>query len=115
MEPAIAGALYTAESLLEGAVAFAKGIAHPTLPLKASLAHITSVPLPRSNHTLSVVKGRAYIFGGESAPGTLADNAMHIVILPSSGVYEADYTSIPARPAKVGGVIAINRESYTGI
>ncbi|KAF2191382.1 galactose oxidase [Zopfia rhizophila CBS 207.26] len=106
MEPAVAGALYTAENILEGALAFAKGIAHPTLPLKANLAHITSVPLPRCHHTLSVVKGRAYIFGGESSPGTLADNAMHIVILPSSGVLEADYTSTPARPALAGDVPA---------
>jgi len=81
MEPAIAGALYTAELLLEGAVTFARGIMHPTLPLRASFPHITSTPLPRTGHTLSVVKGRPYIFGGESSPGTLANNDMHTVIL----------------------------------
>ncbi|KAF2115763.1 hypothetical protein BDV96DRAFT_55841 [Lophiotrema nucula] len=115
MEPTIAGALYTAETLLEGAVAFAKGIAHPTLPLKANLAHITSTPLARSHHTLSVVKGRAYIFGGRAAPGTLADNDMHIVILPSSGVLEADYTSIKARSTQSGGEVPSPRKGHTAV
>ncbi|KAF1921086.1 hypothetical protein BDU57DRAFT_36934 [Ampelomyces quisqualis] len=99
MEPAAAGALYAAENLLEGAAALIKGITHPTLPIKANLTRITSAPLPRSHHTVSVAKGRAYIFGGESQPGKLADNAMHVVILPSSGVLEADYTHYPARAA----------------
>jgi hypothetical protein len=99
MEPAAAGALYAAESLLEGAALLIKGITHPTLPIKAQLTRITSVPLPRSHHTVSVVKGRAYIFGGETDHGKLADNAMHVVILPSSGVLEADYTAYPARAA----------------
>lgn len=81
MEPAIAGAFYTAESLLEGAVAFAQGIMHPTLPLRASFSHITSTPLLRTSHTLSIVKGHPYIFGGESSPRTLANNDMHMVIL----------------------------------
>lgn len=115
MEPAVAGALYTAEHLLTGAVALAKGIRHPTLPLKANLTHISDAPLPRSHHTLSVVKGRAYIFGGETAPGTLADNTMHIVILPSSGVLNSDYTSIPARPAKSGGPVPAARKSHSAV
>lgn len=115
MEPAVAGALYTAESLLEGAVAFAKGITHPTLPVKANLTHITSVPVPRSHHTVSVVKGRAYIFGGESEPGKLADNDMQIVILPSSGVLEADYISKPARPVHAGGEVPAPRKGHTAV
>lgn len=97
MEPAAAGILYTAENLIQGAAALVKGITHPTLPIKANLSRITSVPLARSQHTISVVKGRAYIFGGEVEPGKLADNDMHIVILPSSGVLEADYTSKSAQ------------------
>jgi len=99
MEPTAAGALYAAENLLSGAAALFKGITHPTLPIRANLTRITSVPLPRSHHTVSVVKGRAYVFGGEIEPGKLADNAMHAVILPSSGVLEADYTTFPARAA----------------
>jgi hypothetical protein len=74
-------------------------VTHPTLPIKANLTRITSVPLPRSHHSLSVVKGRAYVFGGETSAGTLADNDMHVIILPSSGVLEADYTSFSARAA----------------
>jgi hypothetical protein len=99
MEPAATGALYAAENLLQGALALVKGITHPTLPVKTNLTHINSVLLPRLHHTVSVVKGRAYIFGGESEPGKLADNTMHIVILPSSGVLEADYTTKPAQAA----------------
>lgn len=113
MEPAAAGALYAAENLLEGAAALIKGITYPTLPLKANLTRITGVPLPRSHHTVSVVKGRAYIFGGEIAPGRLADNAMHVVILPSSGVLEADYTSYPARPANGLDDVPSARKGHT--
>ena len=115
MEPAAAGALYAAESLLSGAAALVKGITHPTLPLKANLTHISSVPLPRSNHTLSVVKGRAYIFGGETAPGELADNDMHVVILPSSGVMDADYTTIKARPEASGGETPASRKGHSSV
>lgn len=115
MEPAAAGALYAAENLLSGAAALVKGITHPTLPLKANLTHIGSVPLPRSFHTLSVAKGRAYIFGGETAPGELADNDMHVVILPSSGVLEADYTTIKARPESSGGAVPAPRKGHSSV
>ncbi|KAF2086629.1 galactose oxidase [Saccharata proteae CBS 121410] len=113
VEPAAAGALYAAEHFLEGAVAFAKGIIHPTLPLRATFTQITSAPLPRTCHTISVVKGRAYIFGGEGPDGQLVDNDMHVVILPSSGVLEADYTSIKARPGPEGGSVPSARKNHT--
>lgn len=115
MEPAVAGALYTAESLLEGAVAFAKGITHPTLPVEVKLTHIPSVPIPRAHHTISVVKGRAYIFGGETEPGKLAGNDMQIIILPSSGVLEPDYTSIAARPVHADGTVPQPRKGHTAV
>jgi hypothetical protein len=63
MEPAAAGILYAAQDVLSGAAALVKGITHPTQPIRANLRRITSVPLPRSQHTVSIVKGRAYIFG----------------------------------------------------
>lgn len=63
MEPAAAGILYAAQDVLSGAAALVKGLTHPTHPIRANLTRITSVPLPRSSHTVSVVKGRAYIFG----------------------------------------------------
>ncbi|KAF2828382.1 hypothetical protein CC86DRAFT_368632 [Ophiobolus disseminans] len=113
MEPAAAGVLYAAENLLQGAAALVKGITHPTLPIKANLTRITSVPLPRTNHTVSVVKGRAYVFGGERAPGQLADNTMHAIILPSSGVIEADYTSYPARAANGLDDVPTPRRGHT--
>jgi hypothetical protein len=115
MEPAAAGVFYAAENLLSGAAALVKGITHPTLPLTALLTHITSVPLPRSHHTVSVVKGRAYIFGGETAPGQLANNDMQIVILPSSGVLEADYQAVKARPEKAGGAVPPSRMGHTSV
>jgi hypothetical protein len=115
MEPAAAGILYAAENVLQGAAALVKGITHPTLPIKANLTRITSVPLPRSQHTVSVVKGRAYIFGGETAPGHLANNDMHIVILPSSGVLEADYTSKPAQAANGLDDVPASRKGHTAV
>jgi len=59
------GALYSVETLLEGAVAAAKGIYDPTLPLKAKLIPVSDIALPRAYHTISIVKGRAYVFGGK--------------------------------------------------
>lgn len=58
--------------------------------------------LPRSSHTVSVVDGVAYIFGGET--GGTGDarkpvgNDMHAVTLPSEG-YGGDYVAIKAVPA----------------
>jgi hypothetical protein len=113
MEAGAAGVLYAAENLLEGAVALVKGITHPTLPIKANLTRISSVPLPRSHHTISVVKGRAYVFGGETESGKLADNDIHVVILPSSGVLEADYTQYPARAANGLDDVPNSRKGHT--
>ncbi len=113
MEPALADALYTAETFLSGAFAFAKGILQPTQPLKASQARLTGLQLPRTSHSLAVVKGRAYVFGGETAPGKLASNDVHVVILPSSAVLEPDYQVIPARPATAGGDVPAPRKGHT--
>jgi hypothetical protein len=115
MEPAVTGARNTAKSLFSSAVGFAKGITHPALQLKAKLTNITSVPVPRSHHSISIVKGRAYIFGGETESGQLADNAMQIVILPSSGVLEADYTSLPAKPVHADGEVPAGRKGHTAV
>src|SRR5690242_7583968 len=115
MEPAAAGILYAAESLVQGAAALVKGVTHPTHPIKANLTRISSVPLPRSQHTISIVKNRAYIFGGEKSPGQLADNDMHIVILPSSGVLDADYTSKPAQAANGFDDVPGPRKGHTAV
>ncbi|KAG9736530.1 hypothetical protein KCU73_g10223, partial [Aureobasidium melanogenum] len=86
-----AGVLYAVEHLVEGGLALAKGIYDPTLPLKATIRPITDVDLPRVHHSISEVKGRAYVFGGKTHGNELADNAMHMIILPSSGIESTDY------------------------
>ncbi|KAK5137526.1 hypothetical protein LTR08_008506 [Meristemomyces frigidus] len=100
MAEAGVAAAYGVQSFVEGAVALAKGIYDPTLPLKATLTPISDINLPRAYHTISIIKGRAYIFGGITASNEggqeLADNDLHIVILPSSGVDGADYTKVTA-------------------
>ncbi|GAB7363032.1 hypothetical protein MBLNU230_g3325t1 [Neophaeotheca triangularis] len=97
-----AGVAYGIETLVEGAIAAAKGIYDPTLPLKATLKPVGGLDLHRAQHTLAIRNGRAYIFGGVTTHGNghteLADNAMHIVILPSSGVESADYRRIEPTP-----------------
>jgi hypothetical protein len=61
-----AGVLYAVEHVLEGGLALAKGIYDPTLPLKATITPINDVHLPRVHHSVSEVKGRAYVFGGKT-------------------------------------------------
>ncbi|KAF2771535.1 hypothetical protein EJ03DRAFT_30838 [Teratosphaeria nubilosa] len=90
-----------AGTLIQGVGALIKGIYYdPTLPLKASMKCIEDVQVPRAWHTVSVVKGRAYIFGGKTQTANgglvLADKTMQIVILPSSGVESSDYKQVAA-------------------
>ncbi|KHN96610.1 Kelch-type beta propeller [Metarhizium album ARSEF 1941] len=54
--------------------------------------------LPRSSHSLNVVSGSAYIFGGETEPCQPVDNDMHIVRLPFSSA-GADYHRVEAKAA----------------
>lgn len=49
------------------------------------------------------------------APGMLADNGMHIVILPSSGVLDADYTSKPAQAANGLDDVPKPRKGHTAV
>lgn len=94
---AVLGALSATDNIIQGAYLLGKGILHPTLPLRAYFTRLSSPSLPRAGHSISIVKGRAYIFGGETSPGKLANNDMHIIILPSSGVSDTDYTVVTAR------------------
>ncbi|CAD0108205.1 unnamed protein product [Aureobasidium uvarum] len=106
-----AGVLYAVEHMIEGGLALAKGIYDPTLPLKATIKPITDVNLPRVHHSVSEVKGRAYIFGGKMDNGQLADNAMHMIILPSSGIESTDYQRLEptsaSPPARYGHSTAV--------
>ncbi|KAL8746996.1 MAG: hypothetical protein Q9190_001075, partial [Brigantiaea leucoxantha] len=85
---------------VEGAAIAGYGLAQSTQPLSATFTQITSEAfLPRSHHSISVVAGKAYIFGGKDADGHLADTDVHIVRLPldkSSNEGEADYKCVPA-------------------
>ena len=94
---AVLGALSATDNIIQGAYLLGKGILHPTLPLRAYLTRLSSPSLPRAGHSISIVKGRAYIFGGETSSGNFANNDMHIIILPSSGVSDTDYTVVSAR------------------
>lgn len=95
------------------AAAITKGLAKNTHPLTAKWNRIDAPPLPRSSHTLSVIAGRAYIFGGEINPREPVDNDMHIITLPSGTVTSADYKTIPARPKVAGGEIPEKRVGQT--
>ncbi|OTA38494.1 hypothetical protein BTJ68_01725 [Hortaea werneckii EXF-2000] len=100
MAEAGAAVAYAAKNLVEGAALLAKGVYDPTLPLKATLQPIKDVEVPQAYQTISVIKGRAYAFGGKtlskSGGEELADNDMHVIILPASGVESTDYRRIEA-------------------
>lgn len=90
-----------------------QGLLQKTHPLQAKWIRIDSAPLPRSSHTLSVVAGRAYIFGGEINPREPVDNDMHVITLPSGSVTSADYRSVPAKPELAGGQVPEKRVGHT--
>ncbi|EPE27586.1 Kelch motif [Glarea lozoyensis ATCC 20868] len=91
----------------------AHGMAQNTHPLQAKWSRIDGPPLPRSSHSLSVVSGRAYIFGGEIDPREPVDNDMHVIVLPSGTVSSADYRSIPAKADTEGGQVPEKRVGHT--
>ena len=71
----------------------------PTLPLHARFTKLAgpSSALARSSHTLNVLKGKAYIFGGDVPSGNAVDNGTHIITLPTDEVLkDTDYQCIPA-------------------
>ncbi|KAL8671513.1 MAG: hypothetical protein Q9168_003982 [Polycauliona sp. 1 TL-2023] len=98
MEPGAAVAAYGVETAAEGTIGAAVAIAKPTMPLKATWRRlVASKPLPRSSHSLSVIKGKAYVFGGEEKPREPVGNDMHVLTLSSSTVHEeVDYKAVPA-------------------
>ncbi|KAL1636527.1 hypothetical protein SLS56_001112 [Neofusicoccum ribis] len=116
MPPTVGGVLNSGKGFVSGAFGFAKGIAQPgQRAVKAAFSPVQGAPLPRTSHSVSVVKGRAYIFGGEVADGQLADNDMHVVILPSSGIAEADYTTITSKPAKEDQGVPAARKGHSAV
>ncbi|KAH0492288.1 hypothetical protein TgHK011_007248 [Trichoderma gracile] len=65
--------------------------------MRGTWERIDLPPVPRSSHSLDIVSGCAYIFGGESNSHEPADNDMVVVRLPFSSA-GADYFKIPAKP-----------------
>ncbi|KAL9614908.1 MAG: hypothetical protein Q9167_000650 [Letrouitia subvulpina] len=114
MEPGVAAVAYGAETAVEGSIGAAIAVAKPTMPLKATWKRlVSSKPLSRSSHSLSVVKGRAFVFGGEQQSRQPADNEMHVLTLPSSTVQDVDYKSIPAKAATADGNLPLPRFGHT--
>jgi hypothetical protein len=66
----VAAGLYAVETALEGAALGAFAVSRPTAPLHLSFRRISSPAegqkLARSGHTLNIVKGKAYLVGGQS-------------------------------------------------
>jgi hypothetical protein len=55
--------------------------------------------LMRSNHSVTIVNNKAFIFGGSTADEKVATNDMHVINLAPSSNHEPDYQLIPAIPS----------------
>ncbi|EFX03849.1 kelch repeat protein [Grosmannia clavigera kw1407] len=76
--------------------------------LKGTWQRVAIPALPRSSHSMDVVAGTAYVFGGESTSARQpTDNSMHAIILPT-GSATADYYAIKAVSAKPEPVVPIS-------
>jgi len=73
--------------------------------VKGTWERISLPPLPRSSHSLDIVDGKAYVFGGEAGPRKPVDGSVHVVVLPYSGA-PADYYAIKPVPARRSAPIA---------
>lgn len=114
MEPGVAVAAYGAETVAEGTIGAAVAIAKPTMPLKATWRRlVTTKPLLRSSHSLSVIKGKAYIFDGVEQSGQAVGNDVHVLTLPSSTVNDVDYQVFPAKGNTEGNEVPDPRIGHT--
>ncbi|KAI8299152.1 Nitrile-specifier protein 5 [Colletotrichum sp. SAR11_240] len=68
-------------------------------PMKGTWEKIDVPPLPRSSHTVNVVNGTAYIFGGEVSPREPVDNDVLVLRLPYNSA-GADYYKVKSAPPK---------------
>ena len=115
MEPGIVAA-YGVETAVEGAVGAGIAVAKSTLPIKARFSRLKHAQdLPRSSHSLSIINGRAYVFGGEVKPREPVDNQMHIYTLRSSDVEETDYEAVAAEPEVADGQVPSPRVGHTAV
>lgn len=114
MEPGVAAAAYGVETAVEGAAGAAVAIAKSTMPLKATWKRIqTDTILPRSSHSLSIVKGKAYIYGGEQQPREPVDNHIHVFTFHSTSSDQVDYEIIRAKAATDDGAVPCPRVGHT--
>lgn len=89
-----AGIVAAAETVLEGAAAGAFAIARSTVPLHIDFYKLPSPNLPRSSHGLTIVKGKAYVYGGDVQQQE-SDNTVHAITLPSDlALKDTDYQCI---------------------
>ncbi|KAI4184312.1 MAG: hypothetical protein L6R41_004822 [Letrouitia leprolyta] len=102
---------------VEGAAIAGIGLAQSTQPLNATFTRITSEAfLPRSSHSITVISGKAYIFGGEESPGKLVDDNIHIIKLPAkkpSNVGEPEYKCLPSLGEEDDGKVPGPRAGHT--
>ncbi|MCJ1455186.1 hypothetical protein MMC28_005540 [Mycoblastus sanguinarius] len=121
MDPATVSGLIVAEQVVsttvEGGAVAAIGLAQSTQPLSASFIRVSSEAfLPRTNHSLTVIAGRAYIFGGETEPGNLAGDEVHIVALPlkkAGNDRKPDYKCVPSLGEGEDGKVPGPRSGHT--
>ncbi|KAH7055933.1 hypothetical protein B0J12DRAFT_569022 [Macrophomina phaseolina] len=106
---------------IEGGAVAGYAIAKKTLPLNVTFTRIAletkfkcSDLIRRHSHTISVVDGKAYIFGGITEDGSLAGNEFHQLTLPLKRKDEhVDYKCIPALPVDDGSDIPSPRAGHS--
>lgn len=76
---------------------FASNGNEPTM--KGTWERLDLPSLPRASHSLDIISGNAYIFGGEIRPSEAAKNDMHVVALPLTAGSGADCFKITAKGA----------------
>ncbi|KAL6716129.1 Ectoderm-neural cortex protein 1 [Lecanora helva] len=121
MDPATVSGLVAAEQVVsttvEGGAVAAYGLAQSTQPLSATFTRVSSEAfLPRTKHTLTVVSGQAYIFGGEAEDGKLTGDEIHIVSLPlkkAGNEGKPDYKVVPSLGEGEDGKVPGPRAGHT--
>lgn len=94
-------------------------LSKPTQPLSATFTRFAVVhdndlhkrSLTRSNHTLTVIGSKAYVFGGENPDGEIVSNEIHVFNLDPEKNKEPEYQLIPAI-AGISGRVPSGRTNH---
>ncbi len=121
MAEVVAG-LYALETAVEGVALGAFAVSRPTAPLHLSFRKISlpakSHELARSRHTLNIVKGKAYVIGGQSAGDNNAILALTLPVASSTDgegdLTPRDYEVIRPRFRNADRPLAPQKEAETG-